>query len=147
MPDLELRSRIYRHIVDTGAMPQLAELRLEVDDRDSLETRLRELHDAHMIVLDDRSDRLGEIRMALPFAAEPTNFRVETSGGAWWANCAWDSLAIAAALHQDARISSTWRDTGDTFERNIVDGQLDDVAGLIEFQVPARRWWDNIVET
>lgn len=85
--------------------------------------------------------------MALPFSAEATNFQVETQRSAWFANCAWDSLAIAAALHEDAQITSTWRDTGEALERNIVDGQLDRTGGFIEFQIPARRWWDDIVET
>lgn len=147
MPDLELRSVIYQMIVDSGTVPRRSDLRSTMNNPDALEVRLRSLHDAHMIVLDDRPDRFGEIRMALPFAAEPTNFRVETERGAWYANCAWDSLAIAAALQEDAHITSTWTDTAEPLEREIVDGQLDNHDGFIEFQIPARRWWEDIVET
>jgi hypothetical protein len=107
----------------------------------------RDLHDAHMIVIDDRPDRLGEIRMALPFSAEPTSFRVETKRGEWYANCAWDSFAVAAALHEDAHITAGWSDTGEALERDIVDGQLGNPDGFIEFQIPAQQWWDDIVET
>lgn len=138
---------IYRQILETKIVPQRRDLRSVIDDPDDLEERLRGLHDAHMIVLDDRPDRLGEIRMALPFSAEPTDFRVETQRGAWYANCAWDSLAVAAALHEDARIISTWSDDGTALERGIVDGRLDDPDGFIEFQIPAHRWWEDIVET
>jgi hypothetical protein len=147
MTDLELRSLIYQQIVDTGGVPPRSDLRSAIAEPGALDEQLRDLHEAHMIVLDDRPDRVGEIRMALPFSAEPTNFRVETQRGAWFANCAWDSLAVAAALHEDAHITSTWNDTDNLLERDIVDGRLDDHDGLIEFQIPARQWWDDIVET
>jgi hypothetical protein len=85
--------------------------------------------------------------MALPFSAEPTDFRVTTADGAWWANCAWDSLAVAAALHADAHIESTWGDTGEPLEIDIVDGRLDRTEGSIDFRIAARFWWDDIVLT
>ena len=89
--------------------------------------------------------------MALPFAAEPTDFRVTTSEGAWWANCAWDSLAILAALHSDGRIDSTWSDTGEPATLTVTDGNLDAIHGTSEgsvhFAIPAYRWWDDIVLT
>jgi hypothetical protein len=147
MKDLELRSLIYQQIANTGAVPRRSDLRSSTGDPDALDDQLRRLHDAHMIVLDDRPHRLGEIRMALPFSAEPTNFQVETQRGAWYANCAWDSLAIAAALHEDAHITSAWSDTDEALERSIVDGQLDRTDGFIQFQIPAQQWWDDIVET
>lgn len=143
--DIALRALIYRHIVDTGTAPTRHEL-TDIIGRDP-DVQLRRLHDAHMIVLDDRPHRLGEIRMALPFAAEPTDFLVTTTTGAWWANCAWDSLAIVAAMHQDAHIASTWNDTGDPVALDIADGQLDQTAGFIHFRIPARHWWDDIVRT
>jgi hypothetical protein len=140
-----VRSLIYRHIVDAGVPPTRQELAgLLGTDSDQ---QLRRLHDAHVIVLDDRPERHGEIRMALPFAAEPTDFRVTTASGAWWANCAWDSLAIAAALHQDAHIASTWNDTDAPVALDIRAGQLDDTDGFIHFRIPARHWWDDIVRT
>jgi hypothetical protein len=105
--------RLYRHFAETGAAPTRDVLASLVGDLDTVDDLLRELHDRHMLVLDDRPHRQGEIRMALPFAAEPTNFRVSNDRGSWWANCAWDSLAIFAALRADGRIESTWSDTGD----------------------------------
>jgi hypothetical protein len=85
--------------------------------------------------------------MALPFATEPTNFRVTTDAGVWWANCAWDSLAMLAALHSDGRIESTWSDTGKPVHLGIIDGQLASSDGYIYFALPASRWWDDIVFT
>ena len=85
--------------------------------------------------------------MALPFAAEPTDFRVTTDAGEWWANCAWDALAILAALHADGRITSTWADTGEPLELTVSDSELDQHDGYVSFPLPANRWWDDIVFT
>ena len=35
-----------------------------------------------------------------------TDYRVSSGGRTWWANCAWDALAIPAALTVDARIEA-----------------------------------------
>ncbi len=144
---LELRYVVYRHFVDTGAAPTRRQLCEMTGDLETTDRLLSELHDRHMLVLDDRPGRRGEIRMALPFSAEPTDFRVTTDGGAWWANCAWDSLAVLAALHSDGRIRSSWSDTGEPLELGVADGELERAEGYISFPLPARRWWDDIVFT
>jgi hypothetical protein len=107
---------------------------------------LRELHDSHQIVLDD-SGRSDVIRMALTFSAIPTDHRVETADRSWWANYAWDALAIPAALGIDARIDARWLDSDAPVELAVVDGRLTGGDGFLHFTVPARSWWDDIVET
>lgn len=144
---LELRFIVYRHFVETGSAPTRASLIQLIGNADTTDGMLRDLHDRHMLVLDDRPVRIGEIRMALPFAAEPTNWRVTNERGTWWANCAWDSLAILAALDTDGRIESTWSDTGEPASFVITGAELDDTDGDISFPLPARRWWDDIVFT
>lgn len=147
MDALELRLVVYRHFVETGSAPSRAELVQAVGAVELVDGLLRELHDRHMLVLDDRPGRKGEVRMALPFASEPTKWRVATSQGAWWANCAWDSLAMLAALHSDGRIESTWMDTGERVDVTVTEGVLDHAEGYICFPLPASRWWDDIVFT
>ena len=147
MDPLELRFIVYRHFVETGTAPSRQTLADIVGDPDTVDRLLGELHDRHMLVLDDRPHRRGEIRMALPFATEPTNFRVTTDHGGWWANCAWDSLAVLAALHGDGRIESTWSDTGEPVVLTVTGDQLDSTHGYIHFTVPASRWWDDVVFT
>lgn len=147
MDALGLRLIIYQHFVESGAAPTRRHLVELVGDQETVDDLLGELHDRHMLVLDDRPGRYGEIRMALPFAAEPTNWRVTTEQGAWWANCAWDSLAILAALHSDGHIESTWSDSGAPVHLNVADGGPDDIEGYICFPLPASQWWDDIVFT
>jgi hypothetical protein len=144
---LELRSVVYRQLAASGTAPSRQDLIDVVGDAAATDALLRELHDRHMLVLDDRPHRRGEIRMALPFAAEPTNYRVTNDQGAWWANCAWDSLAIVAVLHTDGHIESTWSDSGEPVHITIHDGRLDDSDGHIHFTYPASQWWDDIVLT
>jgi len=147
MDALELRFIVYRGFVETGSAPSRHSLVDIVGDLDTVDGLLRELHDRHMLVLDDRPHRRGEIRMALPFAAERTNFRVTTDNGGWWANCAWDSLAILAALHTDGHIESTWSDTGEPVHLGVSEGRLDSSVGFVSFALPASQWWDDIVLT
>ncbi len=147
MDALELRHIVYSHFERTGAAPSRAALAETVGDEIEVDRLLRELHDGHMLVLDDWPARVGEIRMALPSSADPTDFTVTSGQRTWWANCAWDSLAILAALHVDGRIESTWSDTGDPVDITITDGRPDQPEGFVHFAVPARRWWDDIVRT
>ena len=106
MDDLELRNIVYRRFVELGRAPTLEELGTD-------EASLRRLHDAHWLVLE--SDR-PEIRMANPFSAIPTRYRVEADGRSWFANCAWDAFGIPAALGVDGHISSSCPDCGAAIE-------------------------------
>lgn len=142
---MELRSLIYRHFVEHGTAPSRSKLN-EIAGEDVGE-QLRALHDAHMIVLDDRSHRRGEIRMAMPFSAEPTDYRVTSESGSWWANCAWDALAVAAATGLDVEIDTVWSDTGHLLHLEISGGQLGSTVGFVHFKIPARHWWDDVVLT
>ncbi len=132
--DLRLRNRIYRTVVEDGRPPTRAEIG---DD-----AALRRLHDAHALVLDGD----GEIRMANPFSAVPTPYRVTAAGGSWYANCAWDAFGIPAALHADGHVSSVCGDCGDPIEIDLHDGPTPDDS-VFHVVVPAARWWDDIVFT
>ena len=140
---LGLRATIYRHFADTGRAATAASLNTIVGDPALTTVQLRRLHDNHMIVLDSAD----EIIMALPFSARPTGHTVTSGDRSWWANCAWDSLAIVAALDVNAQIRATWLDTEEPVEFTITDGALDSTDGFIHFAIPARHWWDDIVRT
>lgn len=145
--DLDLRALIYRRFASTGMAPTRGELVERIGDPDVADRQLRRLHDAHVIVLDDRPERAGEIRMALPFSAVPTEHRVRSGDRSWWANCAWDSLAIAAAIDDDVHIESVWADSGEPLEFDVVDDVLGLTEGHVHFEIEARHWWRDIVRT
>jgi hypothetical protein len=143
MEDSELRYRIYRNLADTGTPPAAAELEEWCGGPAATAGALRRLHDSHAVVLDEA----GSIRMALPFSAVASGHRVVADDSAWWANCAWDALAIPAALDVDATIEAAWLDTGEPVDLEVRQGELRHSGGFVHFAIPARHWWDDIVET
>ena len=137
MDDLELRNLVYERFVELGRAPTMAEL-------GTTEPALRRLHEAHMLVLEP--DR-PEIRMVIPFSAVPTPYRVEAAGRSWFANCAWDSFGILAALDVDGHISSSCPDCGEPIQIDVVDRRPEPADDVFHVVVPARSWWDDIVFT
>lgn len=141
--DLRIRNEIYSSFVRTGTAPGPAETAAALGlTAAEIEAAQQRLHDAHALVL--QPDRRA-IRMLNPFSAVETPHRVDSGGRSWFANCAWDSLGIPAALHADGRIESACPDCGEPLELEVRDGTL--VRGaelLVHFVVPARRWWDDI---
>jgi alkylmercury lyase-like protein len=130
--DLQLRNLTYRRFVELCRAPAPEEL----GQRDEVLAGWRRLHESHALVLDGDA-----IRMANPFSAVPTAYRVQAAGRWWYGNCAWDAFGICAALGVDGRIE----------HRDIVvevrDGRPDDKALVFHCLVPASHWWDDIVYT
>lgn len=139
--DIDRRNATYRRFVELGRAPSATEL---ADVTGVSETAVREgwqrLHDAHALVLDDA----GEIRMANPFAAQPTPFRVEATGRSWFANCAWDAFGIGAALQADSTIHTECADCSARLDIVVRDGRPDDTDLVFHVLVPAASWWDDI---
>lgn len=138
--DLELRNRTYARFVELGRAPAPG----EVGDPEEVVPAWRRLHDGHALVLNPATD---ELRMANPFSAVPTAYRVHAGGRWWYANCAWDALGVCAALHADGRIESSCPDCGAPLAIKIRDKQPDNADLVFHCLVPARRWWDDIAFT
>ena len=139
--DIELRNATYRRFVELGRAPTAQETaattqRSEADVRAAW---LR-LHDTHALVLDEA----GDIRMANPFSAVPTPFRVKAAGKRWYANCAWDAFGIGAALHVDSVIDTECADCREPIRLHVRDGRPDDTDLVFHVLVPAISWWQDI---
>ena len=138
--DLELRRRTYARFVELGRAPAPEEL----GEREEVLARWRRLHDAHALVLNPATD---ELRMANPFSAVPTAYRVRAAGRWWYANCAWDAFGICGALSVDGRIETSCPDCGEPVSVDVRDENPDDDTLLFHCLVPAAHWWDDIVFT
>ena len=139
--DIALRNATYRRFVELGRAPAPHEVGAAVElDEQQVRGGWRRLHDAHALVLDGR----GEIRMANPFSAVPTAFRVDAAGRSWYANCAWDAFGIAVVLRADARIETSCPDCGDPLALNVRHNQPDDTSLVFHVLVPATSWWQDI---
>jgi hypothetical protein len=143
--DLELRNLTYRLLVELGRAPAADEVAATSGStRDAVHEGWRRLHDAHALVLDAAT---SEIRMAHPFSAVPTSYRVLADGRWWSANCAWDAFGICAALQVDGHLETSCPDCGDPLRIGVRDRRPSADDLLFHCLVPAARWWDDIVFT
>ncbi len=154
--DIELRNVTYRLFASLGRAPTVDEVAVDAGaPAEEVAAGWRRLHDAHALVLDP--DRTA-LRMAHPFSAVPTPFRVHAAGRDWFANCAWDAFGICAALGVDGRIDTRCPDCDDPIVVEVVDGRpsasgkgprphQQDESLVFHCLVPAARWWDDIAYT
>jgi hypothetical protein len=108
------------------------------------EAAYRRLHENHAIFLEPDT---VSIRIAHPFSAVPTDFRVWVGEHAYFANCCWDSLGIPAALRQDARIEAVCAESHQPIHLSVHNGQLMGDSAVVHFGTPFRHWYDNVVDT
>ncbi len=143
--DLELRNLTYGLFVELGRAPAAAEVGARAGRAaDEVTASWHRLHDAHALVLNPAT---AELRMANPFSAVLTAFRVRTRERWWYGNCAWDAFGILAALDEDGRIETSCADCGEPIAVEVADGKPDDESLLFHCLVPARTWWADIVFT
>jgi hypothetical protein len=143
--DWTVRHHIYRQIVERERPPTVAETAAQLGMApEAARAAFDRLHERHAIFLDPTS---REIRIANPFSAVPTAFRVRTAGHGYWANCAWDALGIAAALARDVRIEAEDAASGEPIELSVGDGRLRHRDEIVHFAIPFRRWYDDLITT
>ena len=106
--DRRLRNATYGLFVELGRAPTSEETAPSVEaDEGVVLAGWRRLHDQHALVLNHAGT---ELRIANPFSAVPTAFRVQAGGRWWYGNCAWDAFGICAALQVDGRIETSCPD-------------------------------------
>ena len=143
--DLKVRYQIYRYFAEHCVAPshqQIADL-LDVEV-EKVHVSFHELHEHHMIFLEPNSD---SIRMANPFSAIPTDLKTISGDKQWWANCAWDSLGIAAALDIDVEIQASFPNSQETVDLQVNDGIVDGKDHVVYFPLPVGRWYDDLIFT
>ena len=143
--DIAVRNLTYRLFVVQGRAPSASEIAAAADiTLADVEATWQRLHDAHAIVLQPDSVKL---RMANPFSAIPTAYRVHAAGRSWYANCAWDAFGICAALNSDGLIETNCPECGEKIDCEVRGQKPLDQQLLFHCLVPATQWWDDIVFT
>lgn len=136
---------IYTTLTDTGHAPTTADIAAHFAiSTDHAQRLLRDLHDRHAILLDSDT---GAIRMANPYSAVPTPYRVLANGHTYWANCAWDSFGIAAMLGGNVEIEARATDDDAPIRFTIRGGQFVGHGEVVHFLLPFARWYDNLTFT
>jgi len=143
--DLKIRYQIYRFFADHCRAPSYQ----EIVDSINVETEhvlgsFHKLHERHMIFLERAANT---IRMSNPFSAILTKYLGKSGQKAWWANCTWDSLGIAAALKIDVQIQAAYPDIQETVELHVENGIVDGKDHVVYFALPCHQWYADLVFT
>jgi hypothetical protein len=140
-----VRLQVLRTTRETSRVPDAGEVAQALGlSKDVVTDAYRQLHDGHVLVLEPGSTE--RLRMANPFSAVPTPFRIHIGQRSWWGNCVWDGLGIIAALGRGV-LATTCADCGQPEAVSIADSQVQDGSGVAYIGVPARSWWENIIYT
>jgi hypothetical protein len=141
----KVRGYIYDHFAET-ALPPSTETVAGIFQRERavVEEIYGELHRRHALFLEPGTHA---IRMAWPFSGVATRFQVLSGGLKYWANCAWDSLGIPAALHKDAQIDAFDAWSNEPIQLAIRSNNAIYADERIHFLAPFARWYDDIAFT
>jgi alkylmercury lyase-like protein len=146
--DRDVRITIAECIRERGAVPSLAEVaeRVAAAPPDEVADAFGRLAAARVMILRPGT---SEILSFNPFAAGPTDFRVRAGGRDWSALCAWDAFGIAAALKEDGVVLGHCADVcGVPLEVRLAGDAIGAMEGVVmQFALPARDWWKDIVFT
>jgi Alkylmercury lyase len=141
----QVRHFVYSHFADTTRPPSLDEtahhFNITVDEASEL---YNELNNRHAFFLEPGT---LTIRMAWPFSAVPTNFKVHANGKTYYANCAWDMIGIPVVLQSDAFIEAICTESNDSVQLEIKNGQVTNSDLLIHFPLSFSRWYEDLVFT
>jgi hypothetical protein len=144
--DWHARAVIYGFIVEHERPPTVDEVAVILSvTSERMALAFQRLNQHHAIFLEPGT---LTIRMAHPFSAVPTPFRVHSNGRSYWANCAWDMLGIPAALHADAEIAAHYAEAANTpVTLKVASGNVYGQGEVIHFPLPFQHWYDDLVRT
>ena len=143
-----VRAFVFAHFAATAGAPSAADVARHFDlTVAEAEALLRALHERHALYLEPGTAPL-RIRMAHPFSAIETPFQTIVAGKEYFANCAWDSFGIVAALQaEEAEIRSVCAASGDAIRLRLAGGDLVSSAARVHFRVAFAHWYDDLVHT
>jgi hypothetical protein len=143
---VRVRIAVLERTIASGQVPTAGEVATELDVPVAIvQEAYAKLGEGHVFVCDQ--DDASRLRMAAPFSAVPTAFKVSARGGAYYGNCVWDSLGIISLLGGDGTVETPCPDCSEPLSLQVTGGKLVESDWVVHFSVPARHWWDDIVFT
>ena len=138
----DIRAFVYHHFADTTRPPLAEEVasRFGLTPEDAV-SAYEELHQRRALYLKPGTH---EILMANPFSGVETPFKVRANGKTYYANCAWDTFGIPAALHTDAQLEAVCAQSGEPIQLSVTDQQVQHADALIHFLIPFREWYNDL---
>jgi alkylmercury lyase-like protein len=143
--DADVRRAVYQHFASTGRAPSLAQIAAECQcSEEEVRAAYARLRANRVLLLEPDGET---ICMAPPFSGVPTQHTVDVGQQSYFANCAWDALAIPAAFHQEGVVHSRCGQSGDPLDLRVGLAGPEPSSWLFHCQVPAARWWTDLVFT
>jgi len=141
----QVRHFVYNHFADTTHPPNVDETAAHFNiSTEEAGEYYRELDNRHAFFLDPGT---LNIRMAWPFSAIPTDFKVHANGKTYYANCAWDMLGIPALLKCDTVMDAKFTESNEPVQLEVKDSKITNSESLIHFPVAFSHWYDDLVFT
>ena len=138
----EIRAFVYEHFAETTCPARVEETASHFGlTLEEAASAYAELHQRHAFFLKPNTP---DILMANPFSGVETPFKVHANNKRYFANCAWDSLGIPAALHIDARVEAVCAQSGEPIDLTVRGQQVRDTDALVHFLVPFQNWYDDL---
>ena len=139
----QVRYAVYQYFADQRKAPTLQELAVKFGvPKEQIQAALKQLNDVHHALKID--PETYQILMAWPFSATPTIYVVDTPKGRYWANCAWDALAIPDMVGQDSHTTYNCPDCEEEIEITIKDGRLEATEAVVHFTIQPKVFYDNL---
>jgi hypothetical protein len=134
--DRKVRAEVYRYFLEAAeeVTARSVATTLRMSESEVADSFLR-LQSDHMLAVDLAGRR---VHIANPFSGVPTPYVTVINDRKWFANCAWDGLAILSLLGDGEvrQLESDW-------VWRVSDGAVEP-EGYIHLLVPAKQFWDDI---
>ena len=118
----QVRHFVYNHFADTALSPSVDDTAAHFNISPAEVSGLyKELNNRHAFFLEPET---LTVRMAWPFSAIATDFKVHANGKTYYANCAWDMLGIPATLHTDAVVEAVCTESNEAVLLEVRNGQI-----------------------
>jgi len=141
----DIRAFVYRHFAETTRSPLVTETAARFGlAHEQVAAACEELHQRHSFFLKPGT---RDILMANPFSGVETPFKVYANDKTYFANCAWDSLGIPAALHVDAQIEAACAQSGEKIHLTIDRQKVQDSDAMVHFLIPFKNWYKDLTFT
>jgi hypothetical protein len=143
--DVTLRTAVYRHFATTGQSPTLDAMRVATGaTSEQVRDAYGRLYAKRMLV---PTADFASIRMAPPFSGVPTQHRAAVNGRDYFANCAWDTFGVVAALGGTGNVLSRCEQTLEPLALHLAPEGPPASEWRFHCVVPAAEWWNDIVFT
>ena len=143
-----LRKYVFDFFLDTTHAPMLEDIMREFRlRRDEAHAGLKQLEASHHILLLPGTQR---ILMANPYSAIATPFRDTIGGKTYFANCAWDTVALHVMLDRPADVEASCHHCAEPIRLRLEQGKKtssDPAEPLIFLSVPVSKWFENLINT